>query len=118
LFIIKYADNRFTWIEKFLRSGECCPTFQRIKAEASADWLRKYQSSEVTVVTAEELNRMVNEETESGPEQMMKEFVETTKEKTEPAADTKKTEPEQESKDESEELNESFVDFCGRLIRG
>ena len=118
LFIIKYADNTFTWIEKSLKDGQYSITQRKIKAEVSADWLRKYQSSEVTVVTAEELDRMVNEETESGPEQMMKEFVETTKEKTEPAVDTKKTEPEQESKDESEELNESFVDFCGRLIRG
>jgi hypothetical protein len=118
LFIIKYADNTSTWIEKSLKDGQYSITWRKIKAEASADWLRKYQSSEVTVVTAEELNRMVNEETESDPEQMMKEFVETDKEKTEPTADTKKTEPEQESKDESEELNESFVDFCGRLIRG
>ena len=118
LFIIKYADNTFTWIEKSLKYGQYGIAWRKIKADASTGLLRKYQSSEVTVVTAEELNRMVNEETESGPEQMMKEFVETIKEKTEPATDTKKTEPEQESKDESEELNESFVDFCGRLIRG
>lgn len=78
LFIVKYADGTFTWIEKPVSGGGYSVTWKKISTAESADWSAKYQLADAVVLTSDEIAKIAPtlESEESDPEKMMKEFVE------------------------------------------
>jgi len=79
LYIFKYGGGRTTWIEEEAsRPGNFNITWSNITDALSQDWARRYQTVQATVVTIDELKKMTTvaeEDGESNPEKMMKEFV-------------------------------------------
>ena len=152
--VVKHKDGKFTVVE----DGKS------VMERVSADEVKKsgkLGKKQVTVVTKDELNKMLSECDDADPEQMMKEFVEKKRkcgvkedeyrrpknqphnlhqvdegEDVEEAEDVEEDEyrrpknqphnlhrvdekdDDGEVEGESEELNESMVRFCDRLIRG
>ena len=185
LFIVKYADGTFTWIEKPVSGNVYSVTWKKISTAESANWSAKYQLVDAVVLTSDEIAKIAPtlESEESDPEKTMKESVEKKENgeveedeyrrpknqphnlhqvdededvnededveedeirrpKNQPhnlhqvdegegedsgkkaedydegAGDEDEDEDGGEAEDESEELNESMVRFCDRLIRG
>ena len=123
--IVKHKGGEFTVVE----DGK--PVMKRV----SADEVRKsgkLGKKQVTVVTKDEIGKMLSECDDADPEKMMKEFVEKKEDgeveedeyrrpKNQPHNLHQVDEGDDEFEDESEkpfELNESLVRFCDRLIRG
>ena len=151
--VIKHKDGKFTVVE----DGK--PVMERVSAD-EVKKSGKLGKKQVTVVTKDELSKMLSECDDADPEQMMKEFVEKKRKcgvkedeyrrpKNQPhnlhqvdeGEDVDEDEDVEEDEyrrpknqphnlhqvdekddgeveDESEELNESMVRFCDRLIRG
>ena len=122
--VIKHKDGKFTVVE------DRKPVMERVSAD-EVKKSGKLGQKQVTVVTKDELSKMLSECDDADPEQMMKEFVEKKRKcgveedeyrrpKNQPhnlhQVDEKDDDGEVEG--ESEELNESMVRFCDRLIQG
>lgn len=150
LFIVKYSDGTFLWIQESADSGSFSIAQPKMDAARAAHWAKIYDVGDMLVATAVELEAysLFSENEKSDPEEMMKEFVEKKEngeveedeyrrpknqphnlhrvdekddgEKAEDCGESDEDEAEDGGKaeDESEELNESMIRFCDRLIRG
>jgi len=78
LFIVKYSDGTFLWIQESADSGSFSIAQPKMDAARAAHWAEIYDVGDMLAATAVELEAysLFSEAEKSDPEEMMKEFVE------------------------------------------
>lgn len=77
LFIVKYSDGTFLWIQESADSGSFSIAQPKMDAARAAHWAKIYDVGDMLAATAVELEAysLFSEAEKSDPEEMMKEFV-------------------------------------------